>query len=112
MPLNHVIELEVSSGEILKRLENRRSCPKCGKVYHLIFKPPAEDTLCDDCKVKLIHRDDDTRAVIENRIRVYHEKTDPLADYYREAGILKKFNGEEPIDQILEEIVTFLKKDR
>lgn len=111
MPLNYVIDLEVSAEEVILRLENRRSCPQCGKVYHLIFNPPAQDTLCDDCKVKLIHRDDDTREVIENRIRVYHEKTDPLVNYYSRVGILEKFNGEKPIEKIIEEIVEFLKRN-
>lgn len=109
MPLDAVVEIRVDSEELIKRLENRRSCPECGKIYHLIFKPPNNDNICDDCNVELVHRKDDTREVILNRIKVYHEKTDPLTGYYRKSSILKEVDGKQAINKVLESIIDTLK---
>jgi len=107
-PLDAVIEIKVDSEELIKRLENRRMCPECGKIYHLIFSPPKNDELCDQCNVKLIHRKDDTREVILNRIDVYHKKTDPLTGYYKKASILKEIDGKQPIEKVLDSIIESL----
>ena len=111
MPLELVIEIQISDEEIIRRLENRRSCPKCGHVYHLIFNPPGEENLCDECHVELYQRHDDTRKVIKHRIEVYHNKTDKLEDYYRSNGILKEFNGEQKIEKVLEDILKMVKEE-
>ncbi|MCD4782386.1 MAG: adenylate kinase [Candidatus Eremiobacteraeota bacterium] len=111
MSLDAVVEIDVHSEEIIKRLEKRRSCPKCGRIYHLIFNPPENDNLCDDCNVELIHRKDDKREVILNRIEVYHEKTEPLRGYYRKASILKEVDGEQPIEDVLNSIMKMLNID-
>ena len=110
MPLDAVVDIQVSAGEIIKRLENRRSCPKCGKAYHLIYRKPENENMCDKCNTELIHRHDDKKHVIEHRIEVYHEKTDPLVNYYRKNGLLKVFNGEQPAKDILQAILKELKK--
>ncbi len=107
--LNGVVEIVVGDGEILHRLLNRRACPVCGRIYHLIFNPPCRENTCDDDGATLIHRSDDTREVIKNRIAVYKEKTGPLVDYYRNSGKLLQVNGEQPIEGVLREVGDRLK---
>lgn len=104
-PLNFVVEVRVGTEVLVNRLVWRRSCPICQKIYHLKNSPPAEEGKCDKCKVDLIHRSDDTREVIENRILVYEEKTNPLKSYYSKEGILVTVNGEKSIDEVMDEIV-------
>lgn len=102
--LDAVVEIQVPGEEIVRRLINRRQCPKCGRIYHLVNNPPADDEICDDCQIKLAHREDDTRKVIENRLKVYHEKTGLLTDYYSDKGILVPINGNQTMDEVEQEI--------
>ncbi|MFP4497296.1 MAG: adenylate kinase [Vulcanimicrobiota bacterium] len=103
--LDAVIEVMVEREEIIRRLENRRSCGKCQKIFHLVYKPPKEEGICDVCGGELVHRKDDRRDVIENRLVVYEKKTEPLVDYYNKAGLLLKVDGGQPIDKVVEEIM-------
>ncbi len=84
------LEIQVPDAEVLKRLSSRRSCPGCGKVYNLLFKPPKTEGVCDDgCEGSLAQRDDDKEEVIQDRLRVYHEKTSPLTNHFKEIGAWK-----------------------
>ncbi len=96
------IELEVPDSAIVARLGNRRSCPACGAVYNLISSPPAKEGLCDACSAALVRRDDDREEVIRERLRVYHDKTAPLADYYRKQERLKTVRGNLSPKDVLE----------
>ena len=82
--IDHVISIEVRSSEIVKRLEGRRTCKRCQKMFHLEFQPPKKEGICDDCQGELIHRKDDGRATIEKRLKEYQEQTAPLLEYYTE----------------------------
>lgn len=105
-----VFYLSLPVKEIIKRLSGRRTCPKCGKVYHLIFNPPRKDELCDKCKFKLQKRKDDTPSLIRERIRVYKKSTKPLIDFYRKKNKLIVIDGKPPIPQVSASILQFLKK--
>ncbi len=75
--------------EIVKnRLSQRRTCTNCKSIYHLENKPPKSNSTCDLCGAPLVQRDDDKAEVILERLRIYHEKTAPLIEYYRKAGSL------------------------
>ena len=79
-----VIRIDVASKVLVDRVTGRRQCPSCGKIYHLRHSPPARDGLCDRDGMALVRRADDTKAVIQERIKRYEEATAPLIDYYRE----------------------------
>ncbi len=87
--VNLVVELQLPDDIIIKRLSNRRVCPKCGRIYHLINARPRFDEVCDDDGEKLIQRDDDKPETIRNRLKVYHAQTAPIIDYYRNRDDLK-----------------------
>ena len=78
--------IDVPDEEVIRRLSGRRVCVKSGHNYHVEFDPPKHEGVCDQDGSRLIQRDDDKPEVIENRLRVYHEKTEPLVDYYDEHG--------------------------
>ncbi|MBN2803326.1 MAG: adenylate kinase [Deltaproteobacteria bacterium] len=103
--IDYVILLDVDDNEIVERITGRRTCPKCGAIYHLKYnKPPAED-LCNCGHKGLSHRADDNKETVINRLDAYHKQTSPLSDYYREFNLLKtiKGTGKSPV-QVFEEI--------
>ena len=91
--------IDVPDEEVIRRLSGRRVCVKAGHNYHVEFDPPKHADVCDQDGSRLIQRDDDKPEVIENRLRVYHDKTKPLVDYYDELGLLRRIDGtREPAD--------------
>jgi len=107
--VTNAIHIKVSDQEVKNRLSGRRTCPKCGNVYHLKFNPPKNNELCDDCKIKLEIRDDDTETGIIKRLEIYHEETEEVVEYYKEKGILIEINGEQSIEDVRKEIFRKLK---
>jgi len=97
-----VVYFKVSDKEIIKRLTARRTCPKCGRVYNIYTLKPKKDNLCDDCKTKLIIRDDDKPETVKKRIRVYKKETKPLIEYYKDR--LVEINAEDTIENIFNKI--------
>lgn len=91
--LDAVLYINVPDGELLARLTGRRSCPKCGAVYHVTANPPKKEGVCDVCGTELVQRPDDREEVINERLRVYHSSTAPLLDLYRGRGVLREVNG-------------------
>jgi len=81
--IDAVINLEVDDRVVLERITGRRSCPKCGTVYHVKNMPPKVDELCDKDGTKLMQRPDDTEEVVRNRLETYYRQTRPVVDYYR-----------------------------
>ena len=90
------VNIDVPDDEIIERLSARRSCPKCGAIYNLKFGPPKTTGVCDNVACEgaaLIQRQDDCEETIRERLRVYHETTEPIAAFYAEQGILKDVAG-------------------
>jgi adenylate kinase len=85
--------IDVPDEEVIRRLSGRRVCVKAGHNYHVEFDPPKNEGVCDQDGSRLMQRDDDKPEVVENRLRVYHEKTSPLIDYYDEHGLMKRIDG-------------------
>ncbi len=106
--LERVILITVPDEVIVERMAGRRSCPECGRVYHMVSAPPKNDTLCDECGVALVQRPDDREEVVLERLRVYHEKTQPLEELYRSRGILLEVDGNQPVDTVTGVIVEAL----
>jgi adenylate kinase len=85
--------IEVPDEEVIRRLSGRRVCVKSGHNYHVDFDPPKREGVCDQDGSRLIQRDDDKPDVIKNRLRVYHEQTEPVAAYYDDQGVLRRIDG-------------------
>jgi adenylate kinase len=85
--------IDVPDEEIVRRLSGRRVCTKEGHVYHVQANPPKHEGVCDIDGSKLIQRDDDKPETVQNRLRVYHDNTEPLVDHYQDQGVLRRFDG-------------------
>lgn len=92
-----VLDLEVEDERIVARMSGRRICPKCGASYHLQYKKPAKDGVCDTCGAELSIRKDDAPEVVKSRLDVYHKETEPLRDFYADMGILRTVHGQEEL---------------
>lgn len=103
-PLDKVVCIEVEDGIIVDRMTGRRSCPKCNAMFHTKYNPPKVEGVCDVCGEKLIQRKDDNEETVVNRLKVYHDTTAPLIDFYGKKGILAKVNGVGDIEEIFAEV--------
>lgn len=97
VPIDKVIEIYVPDEKITERMSGRRVCEICGASYHVDFKPPKNGVTCDYDGGKLIQRKDDAPETVKERLRVYHEQTEPLKDYYEQQGKLYIVEGQEKI---------------
>ena len=94
--LNFVAPDEV----IMERIGGRRTCRKCGAIYHIKNVPPTIEGVCDRCSGRLVQRSDEKPEVIKNRLEVYRNKTKPVADYLREKGLLVDIDAHYDIEEI------------
>lgn len=92
--------INVSPGVLLERLSGRWTCRQCGAVYHMVYNPPEESGVCDECGGELYQRPDDTPETQRRRIKVYLEQTSPLIGYYRKQGVLVEIDGEQDIGAV------------
>jgi len=106
--IDFVINIVVPDDEILKRLTGRRTCRKCGAMYHIIYNPPKKEGICDKCGGELYQREDDREETIKKRLEVYHSQTAPLVDYYKKKGVLVDIDGTKDINSIFEDICRVL----
>ena len=95
--IDKVIDIQIPDEKIVQRLSGRRVCGSCGASYHLLYKKPAQDGVCDDCGAQLVQRSDDSEETILERLRVYHEQTEPLVDFYRKKNKLFVVEGQEEV---------------
>lgn len=91
------LSIEVADSEIVKRMSGRRVCLSCGATYHTEYKKPAKEGICNACGAELVIRKDDEPETVLNRLNIYHEQTEPLKDYYRNAGKLITVEGQEEV---------------
>lgn len=99
-----VIEIAVPREKLVERLAGRRVCSKCGATYHIVFNPPKDEHVCDRCGGSLIQRDDDKPEAINRRLDIYFAQTEPLLEYYNERGLLRRIDGDRPIDEVTADI--------
>lgn len=95
--VDKVIDIEVSDERIERRMSGRRVCEACGTSYHLDYKPSKVEGVCDRCDGKLIIRKDDHPETVRERLRVYHDQTEPLKEYYDKQGKLFLVEGQEEV---------------
>lgn len=106
--LDFALALVVPDELLVERLTGRRTCKSCGMMYHIKYKPPKEDNKCDVCGGELYQRPDDNEETVRNRLKVYHESTAPLIEYYRKKGILREIDGSKSIEEITQQIIQIL----
>ncbi len=112
--LNAALVIEVDDDEIVERLTARRVCPQCGKIFNLKFDPPESGNYCsrEECREELMQREDDHEDTIRERLRVYHETTEPLVDFYESRGLVRIVGGPnrtpDEVESEIEEALTAL----
>ena len=95
--IDRVVDIEVPDEKIAARMSGRRVCKACGASYHLEYKAPKQEGVCDACGAELIQRKDDHPDTVLERLAIYHEQTEPLKDFYSNKGILRIVEGQEEV---------------
>ena len=108
--IDAVVNIDVSDETLVKRLSGRRVCPVCGAPYHVDSLNGA--TTCSHDGATLIQRDDDQPETVLNRLKVYHDKTAPLIDYYQQAGSLRTVDGSVGLESVSAAILNALEASR
>jgi adenylate kinase len=100
-PLTAVLKFSIGGDLAVRRLVGRYTCPNCGRTYHLEFKPPANDELCDVCGATLERRADDDELTARRRLAVYREQAAPLERFYAERDLLHQVDAEASPDEVI-----------
>lgn len=106
--IDYAINVDVPDENIVKRMSGRRACVACGATYHIEHIPPKKEGVCDKCGEPLILRDDDKPETVLNRLKVYHDQTQPLIDFYTGKGVLKSVDGTVDMQDVFASIVAIL----
>ena len=108
--LDLVLELVVDDDEVVRRLSGRRTCRRCGHVWHVLFDPPSRSERCDDCGGELFQRDDDREETIRHRLDVYQQQTQPLIAFYADESILLGVDATGPVEEITARALSALRR--
>jgi adenylate kinase len=106
--VNIVPYIKVEDEVLIKRLTGRWTCKENGHIFHELFNPPKVAGVCDIDGSELYQRDDDKRETVINRIKVYMEQTAPLIAHYQDSGVLVEVDGDQPIDEVFEDLMAIL----
>ncbi len=108
------LNIDVPFDEIVERIANRRSCRGCNSIYNIVFNPPKQEGICDECGGELYQREDQKPEVVENRLEVYKKSADELIEYYTNAGTLYSIKAGDKAGknsyQVAEEVEKYLRK--
>ena len=109
--IDHVVEVHVSDEEIVRRMSGRRVHPASGRTYHVVFNPPKVAGKDDVTGEELIQRDDDREETVRNRLKVYHDQTEPLVEYYSKSARSKyaKVDGVGAVEDVRERVLKALR---
>ena len=88
---------------MVERISGRRVCSS-GHVYHVKYDPPKHDEVCDQDGSRLVQRDDDRETTVRKRLGIYHAQTEPLAEYYEDRGLLRRFDGTRNVTEVHDHI--------
>jgi adenylate kinase len=103
--LTVVLDLEVEADEVVRRLSGRRTCKKCGHVWHIEFDPPSQPDVCDKCGGELYHRDDDYPETVRHRLEVYAAQTAPLIEFYGARGQVVSIDALGTVEDVTERAI-------
>jgi adenylate kinase len=99
-----VVYFECPDEELVKRISGRRVCSDCGAIFHIHYKKPKKERICDKCNGVLFQRKDDNEETVRSRLKVYKEKTEPLIKYYKKKGKLLVIDANRSIEEIFEDV--------
>ena len=108
--IDYAIDVDVPDENIVQRMSGRRACLSCGATYHLEHVPPQKEGVCDKCGNELVLRDDDKADTVLNRLKVYHDQTQPLIQFYETKGVLKIVDGTQAMEDVFQSIIAMLEK--
>ncbi|MFX0149420.1 MAG: adenylate kinase [Candidatus Hodarchaeota archaeon] len=103
-----VINIEVDFELLIERITGRRTCKQCGAIFHVKYKAPKTEGVCDICTGSLYQRDDDTEETVKKRIETYNAKTKPLIDFYRQKENLKALKSDGSIEEMRQKVIGLL----
>ena len=106
--VDYAINVDVPDENIVNRMSGRRACLSCGATYHIVSIPPKKEGICDVCGSKLVLRDDDKPETVQNRLKVYHDQTQPLINFYEKKGVLRSVDGTLPMEEVFTAITKIL----
>ncbi len=106
--IDHVVSIEIEDSVIEARMTGRRVCTKCGATYHVQLNPPKQEGICDNCGEAVVIRKDDAPETVRNRLKIYHESTEVLKDYYAAQGKLSSINGDQSFQGAYHDILSAL----
>ena len=106
--VDYAINVDVPDENIVNRMSGRRACLNCGATYYIVSIPPKKEGICDVCASALVLRDDDRPETVQNRLKVYHEQTQPLIDFYEKKGVLRSVDGTLPMEEVFTAITKIL----
>ena len=106
--IDYAVNVDVPDDNIINRMGGRRACVACGATYHIVYNAPKTEGICDVCGKELIIRDDDQPETVKNRLKVYHEQTQPLIDFYEGKGVLKSVDGTADMKDVFAALVEIL----
>ena len=110
--LDAVLDLEAPEEEVVKRIAGRRICRNdSAHVFHVTYKKPAKEGVCDVCGGELYQRDDDSEATVRTRLEVYHTQTEPIIDYYKAQGLVVTIEAMGPLDEVTTRALAALKRE-
>jgi adenylate kinase len=106
--LSVVLELAVDQDEVVRRLSGRRTCKRCGHVWHLEYDPPKTRGICGKCGGELYQRDDDRPDTVRHRLEVYAVQTWPLIQFYRSRQQLVEIDATGTVEDVTERAIAAL----
>ena len=106
--VDYAINVDVPDENIVNRMSGRRACLNCGATYHIVSIPPKKEGICDVCGSALVLRDDDKPETVQNRLKVYHDQTQPLINFYEKKGVLRSVDGTLPMEEVFTAITKIL----
>jgi adenylate kinase len=107
--VDRAILFEIPDEQLVRRLAGRRTCLKCGAMYHVESVQPRREGVCDQCGGSLVHRDDDYPEVIKKRLLTYHQQTEPLIGFYRAQDKLRSINAKQSANDVAHALIESLK---
>ena len=109
-PIDAAVLLQIDSEVLQQRLAGRRSCRRCGRVFHVVTNPPAPGDRCTDGQPHdLFQRPDDNDETVRSRLKVYTERTQPLIDYYAKKGLLRRIDADGSLDEVSKRLEAVLR---
>ena len=108
--IDYAVNIDVPDEAIVSRMSGRRACVGCGATYHIVYNPPRTENVCDVCGQTLILRDDDKPETVQTRLKVYHDQTQPLIDFYSGKGALVTVDGTMGLEDVFKAILKAIGK--